>query len=290
MPMLLNKHRIALLVALATLSLPLAAQAQRKSPLADAPAIRKRFELRQTRFEIGAGAGTTLNQDFYHTVLINARLAFHITDWLSLAGFGLFGVAQVATGFEGRVTGALDPAMKQTTIASEPLRGDAQAGLQQITNILGAQAEFTPFTGKFSLFGKLFASYDFYLYGGFAGITVKTAGTTISDGMGGTQALRSCDDPAPDPTNPTSTNPGHWVCATKGLRPGPTFGVGFHSFFGQSVGLAVELRDVMAQLNPSGRDVNGDKVADASDLSWTHTYVVTGNLVVYLPFQAKVSP
>jgi hypothetical protein len=49
MPMLLNKHRFALLVALATVSLPLAAQAQRKSPLADAPAIRKRFELRSTR-------------------------------------------------------------------------------------------------------------------------------------------------------------------------------------------------------------------------------------------------
>ena len=38
---MLNKHRFALLIALATVSLPLAAQAQRKSPLADAPAIRK---------------------------------------------------------------------------------------------------------------------------------------------------------------------------------------------------------------------------------------------------------
>jgi len=35
MPMLLNKHRFALLVALATVSLPLAAQAQRVSPLRD---------------------------------------------------------------------------------------------------------------------------------------------------------------------------------------------------------------------------------------------------------------
>ena len=58
---MLNKHRFALLIALATVSLPLAAQAQRKSPLADAPAIRKRFELRSTRFEAGVGAGSTLN-------------------------------------------------------------------------------------------------------------------------------------------------------------------------------------------------------------------------------------
>src|SRR5262245_50663894 len=112
MPMLLNKHRIALLVALATVGLPLAAQAQRKSPLADAPAIRKRFELRQTRFEIGAGAGTTVNQDFFHTVLFNVRLAFHITDWLAISGFGNFGVAQVSTGFQGKVVDSLytDPA------------------------------------------------------------------------------------------------------------------------------------------------------------------------------------
>ena len=84
--MLLNKHRFALLVALATVSLPLAAQAQRVSPLRDAPAIRKRFELRSSRLELGAGAGTTINQDFYHTVLINARLAYHITDWVAIAG------------------------------------------------------------------------------------------------------------------------------------------------------------------------------------------------------------
>ena len=279
--MLLNKHRFALLVALATVSLPLAAQAQRKSPLADAPAIRKRFELRQTRLELGAGAGTTINQDFYHTVMVNARLAFHITDWLSLAVFGDFGVAQVATGFENKVVTSLDP-MNQSNVQREPLRASGEAGLQQISNILGGQLEFTPFTGKFSLFGKLFAAYDFYAYVGGAGITVKTAGSTLSNGA----ALRSCDDAVPA----DMTDQSRYVCAVKGLKPGPTFGVGFHTFFGQGVGLAVDLRDVMAQLNPSGRDVNGDLQADKNDLSWTHTYVLTGNLVVYLPFQAKVSP
>src|SRR5262245_45153582 len=103
MPMLLNKHRFALLIALATVSLPLAAQAQRKSPLADAPAIRKRFELRSLRGELGVGGGTTLNQDFYHTVMFGVKGSVHIVDWLSIGGFADFGVAQVATGFEGRV-------------------------------------------------------------------------------------------------------------------------------------------------------------------------------------------
>src|SRR5262245_61309085 len=70
-------RRLSLLVALAVTALPLAAQAQRKSPLADAPAVRKRFELRQTRFEIGAGGAATVNQDFYHTFFVGAKAAFH---------------------------------------------------------------------------------------------------------------------------------------------------------------------------------------------------------------------
>jgi hypothetical protein len=87
--------------------------------------------------------------------------------------------------------------------------------------------------------------------------------------------------------NPNSLR---YYCEVSGLKPGPTFGVGLHTFFGQFVALNVELRDVMAQLNPSGRDVNGDGAADNGDLSWTHTYVLGGNLVLYFPTTAKISP
>jgi outer membrane beta-barrel protein len=275
MPMLLNKHRFALLVALATVSLPLAAQAQRKSPLADAPAIRKRFELRSSRIELGAGAGTTINQDFYHTVMINARLAYHITDWVSLGLFGDFGVAQVATGFEGKVVDSLDTT-PMTNVNREPSKAGAQAGLQQISSILGAQLEWTPFTGKYSLFGKLFSAYDFYLVlPGVAAMNVKPAGNVG----------RTCDQTPPtDPANPDK-----YVCGVKGTKIGGKVGVGFHTFFGQTVALGVELSDIIAQLNPSGRDVNGDLVADNNDLTWTNTFVLTANLTVYFP-SAKISP
>src|SRR5262245_65978517 len=114
MPMLSTKHRFALLVALATVAAPIAAQAQRKSPLADAPAIRKRFELRSARFELGAGAGTTLNQDFYHTVTFNFKGSLHIVDWLSIGAFSGTGVAQVATGFRDRRVRPLPPAARPT--------------------------------------------------------------------------------------------------------------------------------------------------------------------------------
>ena len=71
---------------MAVTAVPLAAQAQRKSPLADAPAIRKRYELRASRLELGAGFGSTINQDFYHTLFLNLKLGFHINDWLAISG------------------------------------------------------------------------------------------------------------------------------------------------------------------------------------------------------------
>ena len=64
---------------------------------------------------------------------------------------------------------------------------------------------------------------------------------------------------------PLDTSPLRYTCESSGLKVGPTFGVGLHTFFGQGVALNVELRDTMAQLNPSGRDVNGDGMADAND-------------------------
>jgi len=275
--MLLNKHRFALLVAAATVAAPLAAQAQRKSPLADAPAIRKRFELRSSRIELGAGAGSTINQDYFHTVMINARLAYHVTDWVSIGLFGNFGVAQVSTGFQGRVVDSLDPeGMRMTNVDREPDQTGAKNAMQQIGSILGAQLEWTPFTGKYSMFGKLFSAYDFYLVlPGIAAVNVKTAGSVA----------RSCDSAAPT----DEANPDRYVCAVKGTKMGGKVGVGFHSFFGQTVALGVELSDVIAQLNPSGRDVNGDGMADKNDLSWTNTLLITANLTVYFP-GAKISP
>ena len=51
----------------------------------DPQALRAAFDpLRDRRRRIG----TTIDQDFYHTRPGQVKLGFHITDWLSLAGFG----------------------------------------------------------------------------------------------------------------------------------------------------------------------------------------------------------
>jgi hypothetical protein len=66
------------------------AEKERKSPLTDAPVIRKRLELRDKRFELGVGAGVSIGQDFTNALLIMPKLAYHFNDWLALAAVGGF--------------------------------------------------------------------------------------------------------------------------------------------------------------------------------------------------------
>jgi len=269
----MHKRLAFLVVALSVFALPLVAQAQHKSPLADAPAIRKRLELRSTRFGLGAGAGTTIGQDFYHTVLIDVKLGFHITDWLSLAGFGGFAVANIDTGFKDSVVGSL-PAGGDNTRA--PAAGVATGSMNKIQQMLGAQLEITPFTGKYSLFGKLFAHYDFYAFVGPGFINYAATG-----GSG----VASCGDSGPLAAPPAQPTP----CAVTGLKIGVNTGVGIHSFINQFLALNFELRDIISPNNAAGRDVNGDRRVDNNDLTYGNTFVGSLNLVLYFPTTADIS-
>ncbi|HEY8926694.1 MAG TPA: hypothetical protein VIU64_20060, partial [Polyangia bacterium] len=163
-----------LLASTAPFALPSSlARAEHKSPLADAPAIRKRVELRDKRFEIGVGAGSTVNETFYHGVMLNGHLAFHITDWLAIGGAGLFNATALATGFHDELTSTLKNPMGEDRA---PDASVANSGMNKPSMVLAGQIELTPFTGKFALFGGLFAHYDFYLYGGPAFVSLVKAG------------------------------------------------------------------------------------------------------------------
>jgi outer membrane beta-barrel protein len=263
MSMTNSKHtRIALVASLLVMLAPLAAQAQRKSPLEDAPAIRKRVELRETRFEIGTGLSSTLTQDFYNTFLVDLRLAFHFNDWLALAATGGFAVANANTGFHDRIVETLNT---PAPLPRDPDPSVAQGSMQKIKALAGAQLEFTPFTGKYSLFGKLFAHYDFYLFGGggFMDVEPTNAAACVGQPMA--------------------------YCGVTGFKPGGQGGVGLHTFFNHWLALNVELKDFVARLNPSGRDNNGDGVADSKDTRWTQTFMVGANIMFFLPYQAAIS-
>jgi outer membrane beta-barrel protein len=267
-----HKRFAALLIAAAVVALPMAAQAQRKSPLADAPAIRKKFELRATRLEVGAGLGSTINQDFYHSIFFNLRLGFHLTDWLAISGFADFAIANVETTYQSNVVNSLYDSAQAGHPASEPTRSDAQKAMQKIKGMYGVQLEAAPFAGKYSLFGKLFAHYDFYILGGLGLISVAPTDAGIP----------ACQD--------QGATVGPYFCGTTGTKIGGTFGVGLHSYFNHWLALNVELRDILAKLNPSGRDTDGDLHATTADLTWTHTISVGANLVFYLPATPGISP
>jgi outer membrane beta-barrel protein len=264
---------LSLLIAVAVTAVPLAAQAQRKSPLADAPAIRKRYELRASRLEIGAGFGSTINQDFYHTVFLNLKLGFHFNDWLAVSAFGGFAVANIATTFQSDLLKTLGGT---PATPFEPTRTDALNSMQKINNILGGQLEFTPFTGKYSLAGWLFANYDFYGFGGAGVITV----TPTNAGIPACSASNSAD---------SKVSGAAYYCGVSGSKFAATYGLGLHSYFNHWMALNVELRDMLAKLNPSGRDTNGDLHATTADLTWTHTFIVSANLVFYLPSTPSIS-
>ena len=265
--------RIALSILFASTLLaslvPSRAQAQHKSPLAAAPAIRKRVELRDKRFEIGVGAGSTLNETFFHDVMVNAHLSFHITDWLAIGGVGLFGVKALNTGFQDQLTSTLKPPMAEGDRA--PDAGTAVSAMNKPSMFLAGQAELTPFTGKFSLFGKLFAHYDFYLAPG-AGVV------TLAKASSGTAA------PACQAKSPTVLN-----CTATGTQIGLTLAGGFRAFVNDTVAIGVELRDVTNKDNPAGRDVNGDGHADNGDLTWTAHWIATLGVTVFLPPKADIS-
>ena len=260
--------RIALTFLLASTlaAVPSRARADHKSPLADAPAIRKRVELRDKRFEIGVGGGTTVNETFYHDILLNAHLAFHITDWLAIGGAGIFSATSIATGFHDELVSTLkDPQGSDRA----PDAGTANSGMNKPSVVLAPQVELTPFAGKFSLFGKLFAHYDFYLYGGPAFVTLAKAGSSMAP---------ACVDKSAATT-----------CITTGSTVGGTFGGGIHSYINQWFGLALDLRDVIIKDNPAGRDVNGDQFADKRDLTWSSHWMVTLGVTVDFP-KADISP
>jgi len=268
-----NKARFAIFLAGAAAvlvtALPQVAHAQRRSPLADAPAIRKRLELRETRFEIGVGWTSTLGQDYFHSQLVGGRLAFHITDWLAIGVLGGFGVTQLETAYHERLTGSLVP---NPNVPREPSATEAENSMEQVKWMAAAQLEFTPFTGKYSLFGKIFAHYDFYAAIGAGAIGVAPTGS-----------VPDCTDATMNGNVPIRS------CGLSGPRPGPTAALGLHTFFNQFVALNVELRDLVAQVNPSGRDVNGDQGASKADATWQSTFMVTGNLMFFFPTVAAIS-
>jgi outer membrane beta-barrel protein len=249
--------------------LPSVAEAakERKSPLTDAPVIRRRLELRDKRFEVGVGAGVTIGQDFYNALLLNLKLSYHFNDWISLAAMGGFNVTPGwKSSFSQDVSGALPVDHNQPSLKS-PYADDALATMNHIGWMVLGQLEFIPLSGKIAILSSLFSYFDFYVLGG-AGL-VNLAVTESQPGTCGGSPPR-CE-------------------GFKASELMFTGGVGAHAFVSRWGALNLELHDFIYKNNASGRDVNGDGVTDSRDLKWTNNWIFSLNFQVFVPFKAKIS-
>jgi outer membrane beta-barrel protein len=235
---------------------------ERKSPLADAPAVRHRHELRSLRFEIGPGVTTTIGQDFYHAVMVGGKASFFLSDWLALSGmFGQNLTKDMKTSFHTRLEGALQGQRMANDRA--PSLAEAQRGMNKIGQVFAVEAELIPFSGKYSFAGKLFANYDFYAFGGPGFINFTS------------------DEPACTAPGPS--------CPVTGMKIGANFGIGMRTYFNDFVTMNLEARDIIIRNNPSGRDETGDRIADGEDLSWDSNYMVGLSFTFFLPPTARIS-
>ncbi|HEY5281721.1 MAG TPA: outer membrane beta-barrel domain-containing protein [Polyangia bacterium] len=256
------------------------AEKERKSPLTDAPVIRKRLELRDKRFEFGVGAGVTIGQDFTNALLVMPKLAFHFTDWLSLAAVGGFNLTPGwKTTFNNDVMGKLPPPDQIPFKSPHP--DEAAWEMNRIGYLLVGQIEFIPLSGKIALLSSLFSYFDFYVLLGGGVVNLAKTNASLPQCLVG--------------DNSVSTNP---VCQgrpfTKTEMAG-NVGAGAHAFITHYAAINLEIRDLLYKNNPSGRNVNGDhtsdgiNIVDNGDLEWTNNWIFSLNVQFFLPIKAKIS-
>jgi len=264
------------------LALPTIARAdqERKSPLTNAPVVRRRLELRDKRVELGVGVGATVGQDFYNALLIMPKLAFHFNDWLSLAAVGGYNATPTSwpSSFNNDVYNAL--VLQNSSSAADtrsPNANDARATMNHITYLAVGQVEFIPLSGKIALLNSIFSYFDFYILGG-AGVINLAAPAQP----------QSCQR-AGEPSQP--------ICqAHTGSELTFNAGVGAHAFLTHWAALNIELRDLIYKNNASGRSVLGNlypaddlPVTTSADLEWTNNYLVSLNIQFFFPTTPKIS-
>jgi|SRR5208283_2397106 len=299
------KRGIALLVG-CLVGIPAVTQAaqERKSPLADAPAIRKRFELRDKRFELGVGVTSTIGQDFYNALMLNVRAGFHFTDWLGVSvSAGVLNMTpnwrssfndQLNSALAGscRVPGAptspgsaCDGQNGRPSVASDktPTPANAAAAENRIGQVILPQIDIVPFTGKFSLFSKLFMNYDVYVSGGPGFVNLVKKGTVDNT---------YCDAPQ-DPNNPNSppTCRHDYASPYTGMKLAGNVGFGMHAFANNYFAINVEVHNLIFKNNAAGRNVvsTPDQPVTNADLQWTYNWMAGLNFMFFLPAHVKVS-
>lgn len=278
----LLKISAAALVAISIGAAAPAVAQTRTSPLEGQPAVRHKYELRQSRFEITPTFEASISAPFKNTFAGGLKLEYHLSDAFSIEAMGFFGVDS-NTGLMNQIVTSLPDSPNPT----DPLAPTKQQALDHANKIPfhgGIGLTFTPWAGKLSLFSKAFVAYDVYVSGGFG--FAKTENSNSGD-----DTATTCDANCTDanPANHMFTDPRNDGPHNAGFNPGVQFGGGLHVFFSDWTAVDLYVRDYMFTDNPSGLDYNFDGKVDDSDRRFlSHLFVGIG-IAFYLPSTAKIS-
>jgi outer membrane beta-barrel protein len=251
----------------------------RKSPLAGAPDVRDKYELRLARFEATPTFEATLSADYKNTYSGGLKLEYHLSDSLSIGGLIFFG-ASVDSSLAGSITDSL-PNMT-TPGDPTPTKDQFNDHLNTMPLHGGLGATFTPWFGKLALFGKSYLAFDLYLSGGFGF-------ASLSSPTSGDACQRKGDGNDPITGKELFTDPRNDDPCNSGFRPGVQFGAGLHVFFNRWIALDLSFRNYMFKDNPSGQDFNADGYVDSSDPRFLSHLMFGVGVSFFLPPKAKIT-
>jgi hypothetical protein len=283
---------VAATAAVSTAGTARAQELQVTGPLKGAPAVRHLVLYREGRFEIAPTASFTLLDEYRRTLLVGARLNYHIKDWLAIGVWGAFGVVSETTNLTDQID-AIAPRNPQTVINVNHTGGvptspggppstigtsSSQSFADQTARLeymIVPQVTFIPFRGKLAIFNKIFVDTDLYVSGGVAFVGIKER-----ENCGGPNAI-PCYDPAS-------------FQLASSTKVAPTFAVGLTFWPAGLWSLGVEYRAVPFAWNRAGFDSRGsgpnDNYPDGQVNSQDDTFKFNQLVTVALGFSFPTAP
>jgi outer membrane beta-barrel protein len=274
---------IALMICVCSVSTEVYAQ-ERKSILDGQPSVRRRVLFLPKRFEVTPHFGATYLQDFKHSLLVGVRAEYHALEWLSFGIFFDYAVANLDTGLTKEIVSTLPSTLNTNTLVDpSPSKEVMQDALDSLMFKAGVYVAYTPWFGKLSLFGKLFAKFDMHILAG-AGFVMLKAGTF---------AASNFSDDCSDRTK---------LCFTRdeengGLKIGPLFGFGLRLWALKWLAISMTFHTIVIKRNSAGFDRTGDTdpnnennlLINKDDESWENLMSFTIGVSFFFPMNAPRS-
>lgn len=257
---------------------------ERKSILDDQPAVRKRVMFLPQRFEVTPQVGFTYLQDFKHAFLVGVRAEYHALEWLSFGVFFDYAAVSWHTGLTQEIESTLPSSLNTNTLVdpspSKQVMTDALDTLQFKT---GVYVAYTPWFGKLSLFGKIFAKFDLHILAGMGFVMLKKGKFRTSN----------FDDTCADTTR---------LCFKRnkdngGFKYGPLVGFGLRFWALKWIAVSFTFHSIFIKRNSAGFDSTGDTdplaqnvlVIDAKDENWEPVMSFNLGVSFFFPMNAPRS-